>query len=301
MVCDAECIAEINSFEEYLRFIKNYCKKNKRELWYRGHRSNQWDLKPNIYRNAKMITGPKGKITVLRYDFVNFKKEFSNLKQEILNKNLFDISKLNDFQIMFIAQHYGLLTPILDWTTDPLVALFFSLDGYTSKDKKFPVIYILKPGLSNANSYIQYTNKTNITEPLCIDDMNNYFNEWINDLNNCPANHIPIAIFSEMDFSHRICRQSGKFTFHGAVGSLSFSWNDTVIGNEKFVDTIRINPKAVEEIKEYLSVLDINKQSLYRNISTPLDDICGQIKQDALKAFKDSINKTNKALRTNNQ
>lgn len=298
MVYEDECLIEINSLEEYLRFVKSYYKKNKGELWYRGHNSNQWKLKPNLYRDAKMITGSNNEITVLKYNFVNFKDEFSELKKEIIDKHLFDISELNDFQIMFIAQHYGLLTPILDWTTDPLVALFFALDEYTFKEEEeeFPVIYILKPGLCNANSFLVYNDKTNITEPLCIDDRNNCFNEWIDDLNNSPGNHIPIAIFSEMDFSHRICRQSGKFTFHGALGPLNYSWNDIAIGHEKFVDSIKINPKAVEEIKEYLLVLNINKQSIYRDIFTPLDNICEQIKKQASKTFINSIAKTNKAL-----
>lgn len=294
---DKEYLTEINSFDEYLCFLKNYFQKKQGELWYRGHSSNRWLLKPNLYRNAKMNLNPKDGIEVLRYNFVNFKGEFSKLKKEISDKNLFDTSELNDFQIMFIAQHYGLLTPILDWTTDPLVALFFALDDYTFKEEKeFPVIYILKPGLCNANSSIVYSNNTDITEPLCIDDMNDYFNKWTTDLNDSPANHIPIAIFSDIDFSHRICRQSGKFTLHGAVGPLNFSWNNTVIKKEKIVDEIKINHKAVEEMKKYLLALNINKQTIFRNTSSHLDNICEQIKKQEMEVFKDSIAQVNSAL-----
>lgn len=290
-------ITQINSFEEYLRFIKSYYEKSGKELWYRGHWSNTWDLKPNLYRNAKMITRHKDEITILKYNFVNFKNEFLKLKEEILNKHLFDISRLNDFHIMIIAQHYGLLTPTLDWTTDPLIALFFALDGNTHEDEEFPVIYILKPGFSNEYSNLYYSDNNNrITKPICIDDYGDLFNKLTDDLNDTPANHVPIAIFSERDFSHRICRQSGKFTLHGAVGPLNYAWNDITIENEKFVDGIKINIKAIEEIKKYLSVLNINKQTIYRDISTPLDNICDHIKKQELEIFKNSIAKANKTF-----
>lgn len=236
-----------------------------------------------------MRTGPKGEMRILAYDFVDFRNEFCKLKNEIVDKKLLDISKLNDFQITFIAQHYGLLTPTLDWSADPLVALFFALDGYVEKDDEFPVVCILKPGFCNRWSSIVYKDNIthenkNITTSFCIDYSDDLFDELTKDLNDT-IKGIPFAIYSKLDLSHRISRQSGKFTLHGAVGPLNYQWNDTTIEGRKLVDTIKISNDVIEEIKEYLQVLNINKKTIYRKLATPLDNICSQIQGEELEKF----------------
>lgn len=41
---------------------------------------------------------------------------------------------LNDFECLAFAQHYGLATRLLDWSTNPLAALFFSVDSCSDCD-----------------------------------------------------------------------------------------------------------------------------------------------------------------------
>lgn len=284
---------EINNFDEFLKFIKRYTESRCDELWFRGHNSNFWKLKPNLYRNAK-INVTDG-IALLNYDFVDFKKEFDTFKKLIEESNLFNYDSLNDFQLMFIAQHHGILTPILDWTTDPLVALFFAIDDYNDENEEcFPVFYIFKPALCNKNSSIRFNNsegETDISEALCIDEYGEIFDMLVNDLNDTPANHIPIAIYSNHEFSSRVCRQSGKFTLHGACGPLNYNWNDITIGNERFVDTIKINPQAVPSIQEYLKALNINKNTIYREIYDEFDNQCNKIKSNELEKYISSLEK----------
>lgn len=287
---ESEYLREINSVQEYCTFLENYTTNNKAELWYRGHRSQFWELKPNLYRNMEMIKNTN----ILNYNIIDFRESFIRLKKEILNKNLFDISNLNDFQIMFIAQHYGLLTPILDWTSAPLIALFFAIDEYNYNSEEFPVIYILEPGFCNENSCIVKKSKENFIEPICIDNMdNNDFDVWTSDLNR-GMGHIPIAIFGNEDFLHRISSQSGKFTFHQAVGTKRYSWDNIDIEKKRFVEKIKINPNKVETIKALLCTLGINKKSIYRNdYPNNLDNTCNKIKKNSLVEFEKTIKKIN--------
>jgi hypothetical protein len=105
-------------------------------LWFRGHSDAGWTLLPSLYR---FPTGSDVDPTWER----ELQRDF---KIRLSTESGFNPS--NDMDWIFIAQHHGLPTRILDWTENPLVALFFAVENYgNGKDGK---LFAIHPGLFNS-------------------------------------------------------------------------------------------------------------------------------------------------------
>jgi hypothetical protein len=113
------------------------------ELIFRGATDENHALIPSLGRDTKENTG--GDIQSLEENMLT---EFKRLTVPILQK-----PPQKDFEWLFLAQHYGLPTRLLDWTSNPLVALFFAVER---KDDLNGVLYYLQHAVTDQYHLFDY-------------------------------------------------------------------------------------------------------------------------------------------------
>lgn len=207
-----QCVAQIKSVEEYLNAVNNAFQRictttGKCELWYRGQNElNQpskpvpWDLIPNIARKPR---NPLMEIIYLS-KFKSYAIPF--------------VQGLPSFPIpngpaaywhwLFIMQHYGVPTRILDWSRDALTGLFFALDGRRANDgRPDAAVWILNPvRLNEAFSFHSFV-KPGYIPNVDEETFNLYFGPNAEIL----ANKKPAAAIGPLNNPH-IVAQKGVFT-----------------------------------------------------------------------------------------
>lgn len=106
------------------------------QLVFRGHRRFDWSLMPTLGRLTTngIVTSELAQAQLERFKFaVRGRLKSSDLVAE-------------DDELWAVGQHYGLMTPLLDWTYSPYVALFFAFHKDDSKEEAanpYRAVYVL--------------------------------------------------------------------------------------------------------------------------------------------------------------
>lgn len=272
----------VDGFIDYLDALSNIQSIEKSELWYRGHNDENWKLLPNIMRYAyeietayghpikpRKLTCPHGQKVV----YPNLKIELDKLKEY---KEHFPYEITNDIELISMAQHHGLLTPFLDWTLDPLVGLFFAIDGYDeNKVQNDAAIYVLVP-----NRAIEYSSICTLKE---VPNSQDFTKELIQKLLYNDENHTFILV-SVPQNGYRICRQSGRFTWQGYNFTPIDGWGNS----NEYIYKIIIPKHVIPDFKSVLSILNLNENSVYGD-DCLIDNVNKQIREQQLQLFEEDI------------
>lgn len=220
---------EITDIQSFLNLEHSFLNGND-EIWYRGQSNFERTLIPSFLRLTN--------------------------HSDLAEKDLFDIfvqnsstlieTPSNSLDWMFIMQHYGIPTRLLDWTENPLVALYFIVEKY--QNEKDGVLWLLKPKKLN-EPVLGYPTIPMYDNPIVTEHMKGQ--------SQYPKT--PVAILATRN-NARIQIQEGVFTIH-------LNNAQDIVPNTNYLLKIKIPATSKKNIYEQLKKLGINKFRLFPELS----------------------------------
>jgi hypothetical protein len=211
-----------NAIEEFMKLCDH-------GFWsFRGQRKEWWHL--GIHHSFDNH--------VLKNNLSQFKKRCMEFPEQA------HIGESDELRWLFFAQHHGLKTGLLDWTSNPLVALYFAVENIVSgiDDKKDNHIYGAVWAVTVPGKYFK--------SPDQIKKVNSE-KEWIF------VNPPPVT--------ERLARQSGKFSYH-PEGTRQNLDEIERRDEEKLVKFVIVKDKGenpTRSIRRHLGIMNIHHASLF--------------------------------------
>jgi FRG domain len=215
----------ICSLSEYLKALREFRSNSNDSICYRGQ-ANMWPLLPKVGRKNSWSNDDE-KDDKANAVFQAF---------DTLARPYFESANLSVWEKIGIAQHHGLPTPFLDWSLNPLVALWFAVSEKNCQTDWQPIVWMFERTDMFIADIDKYT-------PFTIKSTSVYL----------PAHVTP-----------RISAQSGLFTVHRYVSAKNSYL--PMESNTYFTDNLRsicIDTSVRSEICAELQTIGIHAGTLF--------------------------------------
>lgn len=232
----------INSVSDALSSARSLHAEWNAELWWRGQSSLKYDLIPGVYRENKGTRSEQN--LILRF------RQYALTRHEKCPQN-------DDYcSWLFLAQHYGLPTRLLDWSESPLVSLFFAVESNPDKDANLFAL--------NAREMNKIINNDSTLVPVSSAPARELFQGAFDDRVTVDKN---VSILSH-ELDTRMLVQQSVFTLHGNATDLR-----NLEGLDNAIRTYKIPKESKSNIIYELSALGIRRRSLFPDLENLSKDL----------------------------
>lgn len=222
------------TFSEILEIIEAF-QKGSQISWYRGCSDSSHKLQPSLYRHRT------------KKDFSDIAKLEGELSARFSQRSLPFVSTnmSDDWNRLFLMQHYGVPTRLLDWSENPFVSMYFALSSPARKGVNCAV-WLCNPIEWNRSVLSHISFKGGV-----LDQTSTSVSAYKLDTTYTDVPKHPIMIYGSYN-SPRIVAQRGGFALFGHDTSPM----EDIYSDQKFTDgtlqKIEISSDDIESIRESL-------------------------------------------------
>lgn len=208
------------------------------DIWWRGQASSGKDqtLIPSIYRRKDG-----------EFDEQNFTNTF---RRRALSRHSKCPQSGDNTGWLFLMQHYGLPTRLLDWSESILVATYFSVN---SKPNEPGVLWALAPFSLNENQF----DKRMIFEPDGVPVQPFFKHAFMPEA----KKYLKIAAILPKEIDPRLMAQFSVFTIHGYNKPL-----ESLPDREKFLMKFEIPVEFKRDLKQFLWDIGIREANIFPDL-----------------------------------
>jgi len=225
----------IESLSEYIHFVETDCREP--YVLFRGQRKDT-DLLPKIAR-AGLAEGD-----LLKHE----RKMFEDFKRFSL-PYIMGPHPESDWEWLTLAEHHGLPTRLLDWTKNPLAALWFTVEKHEEEPGGEPpegIVWVLK---SREEDFVNISEEKN---PFAV---------------------ARTMVYEPSHITRRITAQAAAFTVHRYIEGSSFIPLNRNKDFKSRIVKLVVPAGRFEELRGQLDRCGINAATLFAD----LDDLCKYI------------------------
>ncbi len=228
------------AFEAVRQYFDERFSHQNEDYVFRGQARKEWDLVSTLNRLIRNARRTGAKHSAIE-PFVE--KHLDRFKTEIKGRRGENPPKMSEDEYWALGQHYGLATPLLDWTNSPYIALFFAFASLEEEPESYRCVWALnKRGIKEINSRI-----------------------------NNEENKLKFVI-PETENNKRIISQSGLFTKVPVMSSVngwvedyaSSQYNDYESALSKIV--IEGNRGLRKEVLKHLELMNIKFSTIFPDL-----------------------------------
>lgn len=214
------------------------------ELWWRGQSSSDYSLVPGVHRTNRGTRAEQN--LTLRF------RQYARTRHQACPEH-------EDFcSWLFLAQHYGLPTRLLDWSESALVAMFFASIGNLQLNG---TLFVIHPRELN-----RITNSDHTLVPVTAPPATELFRGAFDDREPYKSDKTLAILSHEIDI--RMLIQQGTFTIHGS----SIDLRD-INGSDRILKTYTVPAHSKLEIIAELASLGIRRRTLFPDLANLADDL----------------------------